>query len=397
MAQIEAQASDGKFQLRTRARVAAHVLNDFAARPQAIGRADVPWSAQAITAEWLTAILADQAPGAAAEAVTVSGGSSGSSVRRAVHVRWNEAGQSARLPEHLFVKSTPTLLTRLTAGLVAPREGAFYARVQPELDIETPRHFWSADAPESGRSIHVFEDIVATRGVLFCGQHTSISRPQAESMIDLLATVHGNFHGSPRFSGDLAMLPGYLGYMRTAIRGGAESNHELAMTAARAVIPQRVMAHREAIWPALLAGLAVHEREAPTLSHSDVHIGNWYAAGADRMGLADWALAGPGHWSRDIAYMLSTALDPADRRAWERDLIDRYRKKIAVCGGPEIERDEAWTRYKQQMPAALLMWTPTLIHSPTRPDMQTEKMSIEMIRRITAAIDETDALASAGA
>jgi hypothetical protein len=49
------------------------------------------------------------------------------------------------------------------------------------------------------------------------------------------------------------------------------------------------------------------------------------------------------------------------------------------------------------MPAALLMWTPTLIHSPTRPDMQTEKMSIEMIRRITAAIDETDALASAGA
>ena len=64
------------------------------------------------------------------------------------------------------------------------------------------------------------------------------------------------------------------------------------------------------------------------------------------------------------------------------------------CGGERVDPDTAWTLYRQQLFAALLMWTPTLCHPPTMPDMQPETMSLEMIRRITAAMSDLDAFES---
>jgi hypothetical protein len=65
-----------------------------------------------------------------------------------------------------------------------------------------------------------------------------------------------------------------------------------------------------------------------------------------------------------------------------------------VIGGISLDFDEAWLRYRQQTFAALLMWTPTLCHPPTMPDMQPEAMSLEMIRRITAAMSDLDSFDS---
>ena len=52
----------------------------------------------------------------------------------------------------------------------------------------------------------------------------------------------------------------------------------------------------------------------------------------------------------------------------------------------------AWQHYRQQLPGALLMWTPTLCHPPTMPDMQPDAVSFEMIRRITTAISDLGVL-----
>ena len=56
----------------------------------------VPPSAEALTAEWLTAALCREVPGAAVVDVEVFGGSDGTSSRRAVRVVYNQAG--ARQP-----------------------------------------------------------------------------------------------------------------------------------------------------------------------------------------------------------------------------------------------------------------------------------------------------------
>jgi hypothetical protein len=109
------------------------------------------------------------------------------------------------------------------------------------------------------------------------------------------------------------------------------------------------------------------------------------------MGLCDWALVCKGHWARDVAYALTTTLAVADRRAWERDLLRRYLERMRPHGLALAEA-AAWDRYRQQTFAALLMWTPTLCHPPTMPDMQPEAMSREMIARMCAAIADLGAL-----
>lgn len=377
--------------LRTRARVAAHVVWDHLVDPPARSGDEVPWRAEAITPEWITAHMAAGTPGARALAVAASGGHAGSSVRRQVRVRWNAEGERAGLATHLFAKTTPTLLTRLSSGMAAAGEGRFFRELRAELPVEAPVLVQSAYDRASARSIHLFEDLGHTRGATFCDWRTPISRPQAEQIVDTLAAFHGAYYDSPRFAADLRWVTTYEAFLRTGEKNGIREGHERALVEAADVIPGTLLARKHEIWPAALRSLACHEREPRTLLHSDVHLGNWYETRDGRMGLCDWALVCKGHWARDVAYALTTTLAVADRRAWERDLLARYLERMRPRG-LSISAADAWDRYREQTFAALLMWTPTLCHPPTMPDMQPEAMSREMIARMCAAIADLDAL-----
>ncbi|MCC6918761.1 MAG: aminoglycoside phosphotransferase family protein [Alphaproteobacteria bacterium] len=380
--------------LRTRARIGAHVVWDHLTQPKAVTGGDVPWCAEAITPEWLTAMLCRESPGAAVTGVAVAGGSSGSSVRRRIEVTYNEAGRGAGLPAVFFAKTTPTLLTRLSSAMAAAKEGAFFRDIRPELPIEAPHLYVSVHDRRSGRSLHLFGDLVASRRASFCNWKTPISRAQAEEIVDTLATFHGRFLDSPRFEDTLRWLPRYESFVSTGERDGVRAGHDQAMVAAADLIPADVTARKDDIYPLMMRGLTVHAELPRTLLHSDVHLGNWYITGDGHMGLCDWALVCRGHWSRDFAYAVSTTLEVADRRAWEQDLLRRYLDRMEEIAGVRIPFDEAWRHYRRQTFAALLMWTPTLCHPPTMPDMQPEAMSLEMIRRITAAISDLDSFNS---
>jgi thiamine kinase-like enzyme len=167
-----------------------------------------------------------------------------------------------------------------------------------------------------------------------------------------------------------------------------------ALDAAAASMPAKLMRRREEVWPATMRALAVHEREPATFLHSDVHVGNWYQTGAGRMGLCDWQCPSRGHWSRDVAYALASALEPDDRRAWERELLAHYLERLAEQGAPRLDFDRAFSWYRQQLLHAFSMWTITLRHSLLLPSMQSEAMTLAMMQRIATAIDDLDALDS---
>lgn len=380
--------------LRTRARISAHVIWDHIVQPVAQSAADVPWSVHGISPEWLTATLCHGTPGAQVADYRISGGHDGSSVRRQITVTYNDAGRRAGLPENLYTKSTPTILTRISSGMAARAEGNFYREIRPQLAIEAPELYHSGHDPVSGRSIHVFDDLAIRKGATFCNHLTALSDDQAGEIVDTLAVFHGRFFDSARFGQDLTWLPRHETFLLQGERIGTREGHDRAMLEARDVIPGAVFERRDETWPMMIRGFEVHQQEPRTLLHSDVHIGNWYITGAGHMGLGDWALVCIGHWARDFAYAVSTSLVPEQRRSLERDLLARYLARLKAEGGPDVDPDTGWLRYRQQLFAALLMWTPTLCPPPTMPDMQPREMSREMIRRITAAIADLDALDS---
>ncbi|MBI5947265.1 MAG: aminoglycoside phosphotransferase family protein [Chloroflexi bacterium] len=374
--------------LGVRARISANVLRDYMIRPIAREPADVPWGPRGLSEEWLTAALCDKVPGARVESLQVGGGHDGSNVRRALRVAYNDIGERAGLPTALYTKSTPTLLTRLASGVGAASEARFLTRFGSQVPIELPILYFSTSDRASGRKFHIFEDLVATKAAAFCGISTNISRDRADQIVDTLAALHGHFYGSALPTDQRFVT--YDAWFQGGARLGIKESHDRAMVEAEDVIPPDVFARKDDIWPTAVRMLELHHREPLTLLHSDVHLGNWYVTGAGRMGLADWGCVALGHWARDFAYAISTTLQVEDRRLWEKDLLMRYLDAMRESCDLKVSFEVAWNQYRSQLFAALLMWTPTLCHPPTMPDMQPAYISRELIRRMAIAISDLD-------
>jgi hypothetical protein len=236
----------------TALRVSGRVIFERVARPMAHTLEDVPCSPYAITPEWLTAAICAKTPDAIVTSVLVERSSAGTHERHRLHVTYNQAGSQAGLPPSIFTKSLPSIVTRMIAGFNghARIEGRFYSEVRPLLEIEAPVCYYSTHDRETFAAIHLLEDLVATKSATFCGHKTYVSRAMAENMIDLLATLHGWFYGKLAGNEQFRWLADYPKWFRIgAQKMRTEYYTGKAFDAAAHVIPPRLMARRQEIWP----------------------------------------------------------------------------------------------------------------------------------------------------
>ena len=380
------------------ARLASNLLWEKVRRPRAIHADEIPCNYESATPQWFNAVLCADTPGAEVTSVRLGRGSMGTSARRQFLIEYNESGRRAGLPTSVFAKGTPNLITRI-AGTVSESmtgEAHFYSLIRPELRIEAPVGYHSAFDLRRGRSIHLLEDVVETKGATFCNPRHRIYRTQAEEIVSLLATLHGTYYTSPRLDTELACVVQWTDQYSRMVRGvDLKKYHHRGFDKAADVIPEALRRRRHEVWPAIIRSTALHDSLPHTIVHCDVHLGNWYTTVSGTMGLLDWQCLARGHWSRDLAYALSATLTIEDRRVWERDLIALYLDLFAVHSGITIGFDEAWLRYRQQMFGALAFWTPTYAPPAFAPsNMQPPTTAVEMIRRFAQAIIDLESLDS---
>jgi aminoglycoside phosphotransferase (APT) family kinase protein len=379
-------------------RYAAATLSDAVFRPKAADPHDVPAAIDAVTDAWLTSALCADMAGAVQVASHALGPlTRGTTARRRISLTYNGAPGNRDLPASLFAKSSPSFFNRISLGLsrTIENEALFYRHIRPLLTLEAPRGYHCAYDLESGRSLQLLEDLTATKGARFCTPRDRLTRPQAEDIVETLAALHARFMGSDlkaQFPW-LKTHPQWFEHNYGAF--GLRRYHERALVEAEPVLPQAVARRRAEIWDVHARALSCHDVGPAALLHGDVHLGNWYITCEERMGLCDWQCMSIGTFSRDLAYALGVCLAIEDRRAWERDLIGAYLAAVRRLGGPVIAFDEAFQLYRAQMLSPLLMWTPTLVHSPLMPDMQPKDVALEMIRRAGAAIDDLGSLDAA--
>ncbi len=376
---------------RTSEILAERMEAEARARPVPLTADDIPINFEAITPQWLTAILCKQHPGAAVTGLQLGPIDEGTSSRRRILLEYNEAGKAAGLPTSVFCKSTHTLTSRLRLALVGFITGEvnFYRRIRATLDIEAPRCWFANVDDHTYNSIIVLHDM--TDAATFCRHDEPMTRARAESQLRSLAKLHAKHYASPTLAQDFAYLKTWddlfaftseAGYRRICLRG---------FKMAEQVIPARLWAREEDVWPATMASALRHATLPNSLIHSDVHLKNWYIAANGEMGLHDWQCICRGHWSRDLAYCLSTALTTENRRAWERELISFYLDRLHAAGGPLIHFDFAWRHYREQLFGALAWWTGTLGQPADKPGMQPKESSLEFIGRIARAVDDLEA------
>lgn len=367
--------------------------------PQPVHAAsELPTDYNCITDAWLEAILCRGVDGAKVIGHTLGPVDNGSSNRRKIVVDYNAAGREAGLPTRLFGKAGHDLANRMLLGLAgaAEYETAFFRHIRKHLDIVAPTALFSEYDPVSFNMLTLLIDI--SDDVLeFCDHHSVIDRARAESAVRLLARFHATGYRNSAMRAEFRHFLTWRDYFGRQLPWGIQAGSEAGFQDGRSVIPPRLFARANEIWPATERSIALHASLPATFTHGDPHLKNWYITNAGDMGLGDWQCCNVAHHSRDLAYTLSTALAPEDRRAWERDLVALYNAELRRQGGPDESFDALFLAYRQQMITALTWWTITLHPAADIPDMQPRDVTLEFVRRIAVAMDDLgtlDALAA---
>ena len=380
------------------AKIAAQVARERLAPIRATSLGDVPPSASALTTEWLTAVLCRQTPDATVTAYEVVGGSDGTSSRRALRVSYNAAGQQAGLPTRLFMKSAASFQSRLMLGLggVTESETIFYRDIRPGLDrLRSPRAFHAAFNPRTYGSIVVMDDLSAQGWTFPDPMADRVVRRDAEDMVDQMAYYHADLWDDPRLAQQFSRLPTTELFQQRLNDVGLENRARVGIERGRSAMSAALYRRRNEILPATMRALHLNSRGTLTVLHQDVHQGNWLRDPEGRMGLYDWQAVAKGEWALDFTYAMSVNLSIEDRRAWERELLERYLWRLGeegVSKPPTFE--EAWLRYRQQPFHVVVFALFTIGAGRLQPNMQPRDYMMRCWERIATFVDDHDSLDS---
>ncbi len=315
---------------------------------------------------------------------------------RSMRVLSSDAGTSSRarivltgddVPESVFVKiAAQTAATRLMGelGRLGNTEVRFYSQLAPELSGVPVAHGAAFDT-WTGRYLLVLEDL--PESCVFPDTLHPLSTDQAGLIVELLAALHGTFWDRMRQTGrgPLDWLYTPSGDV-TSLLTGSLMTTSMKRLAERTSIP---VENGRFIAENYRAVAAVIDTPPHTVMHGDAHPGNMYFRDGEA-GLLDWQAVRRGHPSRELAYTLITSLTPEDRQTAQRELLDVYRQALAAAGGPDLDREDLWLRYRQ---GALYAYVAPLITAGMG-GMQVEDIAMEGLRHGAAALDDLETVAA---
>ncbi|MEZ0049364.1 hypothetical protein ABIA30_000354 [Mycobacterium sp. MAA66] len=299
-----------------------------------------------------------------------------------------DAGTSSRarlrltgddVPETVFLKmAAETVATRLMGelGRLGATEVRFYRDLAPRLP-DVPRCHSSAFDELTGRFVLVLEDLAAEGPCEFPDTLHPLNVDQAALIVELLARLHATFWGGSgnpwvySASGDDTNL--LTGPLANASITKLEGRTDIPVSSGRFIIDN------------YRAAAALVDQAPTTVMHGDAHPGNIYFRNG-KAGLLDWQAVRKGHPGRELSYTLVTSMTTDDRRAHQRELLDLYRGALAAAGGPMLDRDELWDRFRQ---GATYAYVATLITSGMG-GMQDHTIAMKGLARAVAALEDLD-------
>jgi aminoglycoside/choline kinase family phosphotransferase len=260
------------------------------------------------------------------------------------------AGAPKDLPDRVVCKLA--LGAESVMAAFYENEVQVYTRLRPELLIEAPRSLGALYDSKSAQFVLMLEDL-SQRGARFPNVTQDTALPTVETLVDTLAALHASHWESPRFSNDLSWLQthleGRVAYLMNELAPPL-IQHEIDTQAFKREMVQRLRTSG----PELLAGvksLQRHQAQLPqTLLHGDAHLGNTYLLPNGAAGFLDWQLCVRGYCMHDVSYLIVTSLAIAQRREYERPLLNRYRERLielGVLNAPSF--DELWNEYRRAL------------------------------------------------
>lgn len=338
----------------------------------------LPLTIEAVSREWLAEALGCEVRSASIEQVI-----HGTCTKVRLRV---ETAPGSNVPEHLILKGGFEPHSR-AMHYTHQHEVRAYSQVMPVLGLRSPACLFAAYDPDTLQGVVIMEDLTA-RGVRFCDPQRPESVAATTRRIEALARFHARTWGSgalePGGQFDWVpdvfvatgshfgpmLVPETWGHYINLPRGAAVSSrfHDLDW-------------HRDALARMARFGSALPH----CVLHGDTHLGNLYVEPDGTPGFFDpQTFRAPG--MVEVTYHLACALDLADRRGAERDLVARYLAVLAEEGATAPSLDEAMHQFGVFLVHA---WNIFIFNAT---DFQTEAVNTAYTARIGAAMLDHDTI-----
>jgi hypothetical protein len=346
-----------------------------------------------VTPALLTELLQERYPGAKVRELELARVHQGTSSHLFIDVTYD--GDHAGLPDKLFIKTllnivgdlpeevADSLVAEEGGGVLHRDETKFYREVRPELRVETLNVLAAELLPAPTRFLILAENLTP-RGVRFPDPLQPLSVSEVASLLRTLAGLHAQLWASPRLTtGDLAWLEEPL----NSPFGNFFRVHGFAIVRMLLEIPSRAAILRstgydqDQLEAAFWRLQELMAREPITLLHGDPHPGNLYLLADGTVGLLDWQLVRRGSWAHDMGYATVAALDPADRRTNERDLLNGYLAALRAHGVTPPNEADAWELYRRTPLWGFPMWAVTAeqMYSPGAVEAVMERFATAIV------------------
>ncbi len=341
-------------------------------------------SVEEITPEWLTAAFRHGGRDlhvAEVRSERIGTGQMGATFR--AHLVFDGAsGPDSQGPASVVVKlGAGDAATRAKIAYGYRVEVGFLTEVAGGLDVRLPECYYGAIIDDSTQFTVVMADQVgAAPGV----QVEGCSEAAAQAAIDNLVGLH-----APRWNDATLLDHPFFGRPseRRAAAVGA-----MTVVAAEGFVERYRDQLTDVEQGALVAaatrvGAWMTTRCDPfTVIHGDYRLDNLLFTPDGGVVAVDWQGASVGPALRDVAYFLSTCVEPEQRRATEDALVKRYHAGLIAGGVTDYPFEQCWDDYLLGMfQGTLVTIGGCMLASGERSD-SSDQMFLAMARRSTAAI-----------
>ncbi|HJO24542.1 MAG: phosphotransferase [Myxococcota bacterium] len=351
-----------------------------------------------LTPELLTAAMAVDRPGLVVrevevvETIACESGFASTADRVVLDLAYAPGAASADLPKRVILKTM--LVAPHAPAVMYETEVRFYREIRPGVPFEAPQFYAGLFDAKTGQFGIVMEDLRECDAV-FGNVTLSISLAQVHSLIRNLAALHAKYWESPALKQE-------LGWLATPAGGGMSDFFQQVLPLIeghlrtdpwRNEILAAIGRPVKQLFADMLAIQAGPLESGPrTLLHGDTHLGNTYLLTGNETGLLDFQLAMQGCYSRDLTYILTTALTIEQRRRHERELIAFYLQELRRGGVANVpDMNQAWQLHRLSAYWGLVIgW----LTCPT-PNYGRE-ITEENLRRLTAAMIDLESVAAFG-
>ncbi|MCH7984325.1 MAG: phosphotransferase, partial [Chloroflexi bacterium] len=306
-----------------------------------------------------------------------------------LHVEYdnNEAGA----PQSLVVKlptDNPVMRKVVSSRGLYMREVRFYEEIAEQIELRTPRRYYSAFDSESGGFVLLLEDLAPAR---VGDQVAGCSAADAELAIREIAKFHAAWWESPKIA-DIDWMP--------SARSGARAFQQLYQRSWSSLrgkmgdkLPDTILDIGERLGPNIVN---VRERAAEppqTIVQGDFRLDNMFFASPDGgapFAAVDWQLIHRNRGVYDVAWFLSGCLDPETRKSTEMELLKLYQSTLEENGVRDYGIEQCVEDYRHSLLSCLMIG----VIAAAAADLSTERglaLFGLIMQRMASAIADHDA------